>query len=159
MDVANILDPESVHCASGVRSKKHALELLSGALAAAGKIEDAEVVFESLRQRERLGCTGLGRSVAMPHARIDGLEESVGAFLRLDEGVDFDAADDAPVDLIFGLLVPTDCDDEQIKEVRELIEKLGDSELQRQLHDAENPDELYNLLTESLTIIHRMLIA
>lgn len=159
MDVAQLLNPESVHCEAGVRSKKHALELLSAALAAAAELEDAEAIFESLVQRERLGCTGLGRSVAMPHARIKGLEESIGAFLRLDEGVDFDAVDDEPVDLIFGLLVPATCDDEQLKEVRELIGKLGDSDLQQLLHDAADPTELYNLLTESLTIIHRTLSA
>ena len=157
MDVAHILRPESVHCEARARSKKHALELLSEALAAASGTYDAEEIYESLYQRERLGCTGLGRSVAMPHARIEGLEESIGAFLRLDEAVNFDSVDDEPVDLIFGLLVPAHCSDEQIREVRELIEKLGDSELQRQLHNAAEPAELYNLLTESLTIIHKTL--
>jgi PTS system nitrogen regulatory IIA component len=157
MDVAHILSEESVHCETRARSKKHALELLSEALAAASEVYNAEEIFESLIQRERLGCTGLGRSVAMPHARVEGLEESIGAFLRLSEPVDFDSADGEPVDLIFGLLVPAHCDDEQIKEVRELIEKLGDSQLQQRLHDAAEPAELYNLLTESLTIIHKTL--
>ena len=159
MDVANILKPESVHCGLGARSKKHALELLSQALAASSAAYGAEEILEGLIQRERLGCTGLGRSVAMPHTRLSGLERSVGAFLRLDEAVDFDSVDGAPVDLLFGLLVPEDCDDEQIREVRELIERLGDSALQQQLHEAEDPAQLYNLLTESLTIIHKMLRA
>ncbi len=157
MDVASILKPESVHCGLSARSKKHALELLSQALAASSEAHSAEEILEGLIQRERLGCTGLGRSVAMPHTRLSGLEHSVGAFLRLDDAVDFDSVDGAPVDLLFGLLVPEDCDDDQIREVRELIERLGDTALQRQLHEAEKPAELYNLLTESLTIIHRML--
>jgi len=157
MDVARILRPENVHCEKQARSKKHVLDLLSEALAAAAKGYDAEEIFESLVQRERLGCTGLGKSVAMPHARVEGLEESIGAFLRLGEAVDFDSADGEPVDLIFGLLVPAHCDDEQIRAVRELIEKLGDADLQRQLHNAAEPAELYNLLTESLTVIHRTL--
>ena len=63
------------------------------------------------------------------------------------------------MDLIFGLLVPDDCDNDQIREVRELIEKLGDSMLQQQLRDADAPVQLYNLLTESLTIIHKTLRA
>lgn len=159
MDVANILKPDSVHCGLGARSKKHALELLSQALAACTAAYGAGEILEGLIQRERLGCTGLGRSVAMPHTRLTGLERSVGAFLRLDEAVDFDSVDGAPVDLLFGLLVPEDCDDDQIREVRELIERLGDSALQRQLHQAEDPAQLYNLLTESLTIIHRTLRA
>jgi len=157
MEVANILKQESVHCEPEARSKKHVLELLSGALAAAARDYDAEEIFNILVQRERLGCTGLGRSVAMPHARIEGLDECVGAFLRLGKGVNFDSVDGEPVDLIFGLLVPAHCDDEQIREIRELIEKLGDSKLQQQLHRAAEPAELYNLLTESLTIIHKTL--
>ncbi len=159
MDVGNILRPESVHCELGARSKKHALALLSTALAETSEAYSAEEILDGLIHRERLGCTGLGRSVAMPHTRVSGLQESVGAFLRLDEAVDFDSIDDEPVDLIFGLLVPDDCDDDQIREVRELIEKLGDSVLQQQLRDAETPAQLYNLLTESLTIIHKSLRA
>jgi len=155
MDVANVLRPESVHCEIGARSKKHALELLSEALAETSEAYSAEEILDGLIHRERLGCTGLGRSVAMPHTRVHGLQESVGAFLRLDDAVDFDSIDDEPVDLIFGLLVPDNCDDDQIREVRELIEKLGDSVLQQQLRDAEAPAELYTLLTESLTTIHK----
>jgi PTS system nitrogen regulatory IIA component len=95
----------------------------------------------------------------MPHTRISGLKKSVGTFLRLNEAVNFDSIDDEPVDLIFGLLVPDDCDNDQIREVRALIEKLGDSMLQQQLRDADAPVQLYNLLTESLTIIHKTLRA
>lgn len=159
MDVANILKPDSVHCGLSARSKKHALELLSQALAASTAAYGAWEILEGLIQRERLGCTGLGRSVAMPHTRLSGLDQSVGAFLRLDDAVDFDSVDGAPVDLLFGLLVPEDCDDDQIREVRELIERLGDSALQQQLHQAEEPAQLYELLTESLTIIHKTLRA
>ncbi len=159
MDVAKLLKPESVHCGLGARSKKHALELMSQALAASADAASVEEILEGMIQRERLGCTGLGRSVAMPHTRLSGLEHSVGAFLRLDDAVDFDSIDGAPVDLLFGLLVPEDCDDDQIREVRELIERLGDSALQLQLHEADDPDQIYNLLTESLTTIHRRLRA
>jgi len=157
MDVANILKPGNVHCEPGARSKKHALELLSQALADASGTHSAEEVLEGLIQRERLGCTGLGKSVAMPHTRSNGLEHSVGAFVRLDNAVAFDSSDGAPVDMLFGLLVPNDCGDEQIKEVRELIEKLRDSALQQELREAEEPAELYDVLTESLTIIHKKL--
>ena len=157
MDVANILRSESVCCESTARSKKHALEILSHLLAEASLSESSETVLEGLIQRERLGCTGLGRAVAMPHTRLPGLEDSVGAFLRLDEPVQFDSSDDEPVDLIFGLLVPEHCDEARLREVRELIEKLGDRELQQLLREAKDATQLYNLLTESLTIIHKIL--
>lgn len=159
MDVASILRPNRVRCEANARSKKHALEMLSEILSADLDSLEAESVLEGLINRERLGCTGLGRAVAMPHARIPGLHECVGAFLRLDEPVEFDSGDGEPVDLLFGLLVPEDCDDKQISEVGELVEKLGDRELQAELRDAQQPGELYNLLTESLTILHRTLQA
>ena len=91
MDVGNILRPESVHCELGARSKKHALELLSEALAETSEAYSAEEILDGLIHRERLGCTGLGRSVAMPHTRVSGLKESVGAFLRLAERVSEDS--------------------------------------------------------------------
>ncbi len=126
-------------------------------LADSSKDHSAEEVLDGLINRERLGCTGLDRSVAMPHTRIRGLGDSVGAFLRLDKAVDFDSADGEPVDLIFGLLVPEDCDEAKIRDVRELIETLGDNTLQQKLREAQQPAELYNLLTESLPIIHSTL--
>jgi len=157
MDVASVLSPSRVRSYANARSKKHALELLSEVLTEGLPDIEAEDVADGLIDRERLGCTGLGRAVAMPHTRIDGIDESIGAFIRLDKPVDFDAADGEPVDLIFGLLVPENCDESQVSEIGELIEKLGDRALQQQLHDAQDPIDLYNLLTESLTILHRTL--
>ena len=157
MDVASVLSPSRVRSFPSARSKKHALELLSEALTEGLTDLHAERVLEGLIERERLGCTGLGRAVAMPHTRVEGIDETIGAFIRLGEPVDFDAADGEPVDLIFGLLVPENCDESQLSEVGELIEKLGDRALQEQLHDAQEPIDLYNLLTESLTILHRTL--
>ncbi len=157
MDVASVLSPARVRSFPKARSKKHALELLSEVLTEGLTDIDAEDVMEGLIERERLGCTGLGRAVAMPHARIAGIDESIGAFIRLSEAIDFDSADGEPVDLIFGLLVPENCDESQLSEVGELIEKLGDRDLQEQLHDAQQPLDLYTLLTESLTLLHRKL--
>lgn len=157
MDVASILSSSRVRSFPNARSKKHALELLSEALSEGLTDVDTEDVLDGLIERERLGCTGLGRAVAMPHTRIAGIEESVGAFIRLGDPIDFDAADGEPVDLIFGLLVPENCDESQLSEVGELIEKLRDRGLQEQLHNAQDPVDLYNLLTESLTILHRTL--
>ncbi len=157
MDVARVLSPARVRSFPDARSKKHALELLSEILTEGLTEIDAEAALVGLIERERLGCTGLGRGVAMPHARIAGIEETIGAFIRLGEAVDFDAVDGEPVNLIFGLLFPEDCDESQLSEVGDLIEKLGDRDLQERLHAARQPDDLYNLLTESLTVLHRTL--
>ena len=157
MDVASILSPSRVRSYPSARSKKHALELLSEILSEGVQDVQSDDVREGLIERERLGCTGLGRAVAMPHTRIPGIEESIGAFIHFSESVDFDAVDGEPVDLVFGLLVPENCDESQLSEVGELIEKLRDRDLQEQLHNAADPLDLYNLLTESLTILHRTL--
>ena len=159
MDVANILKPDSVRCESGVRSQKHALELLSDILESNQENLNAAEILEGLVNRERLGSTALGHSIAMPHARLNGLDRSIGAFLKLDVGVDFDSPDGEPVDLLFGVLVPQDCTDEQIREMKELIQRLNDSALQLQLRETTDPAELYDLLTDSLTVIHRRLNA
>lgn len=157
MDVANILSQSRVRSFPNARSKKHALELMSEVLTEGLTNISAEDVLDGLIERERLGCTGLGRAVAMPHARNAEIEECVGAFIRLGEAVDFDAVDGEPVDLIFGLLVPEDCDESQLSEIGELIDKLRDRALQEQLREAQQPVDLYNLLTESLTVLHRTL--
>jgi PTS system nitrogen regulatory IIA component len=157
MNVAHILDPKSVYCEAVATSKKHALELMTNALAEACNQCSAAEILEGLTQRERLGCTGLGRSVAMPHTRLENVTESVAAFIRLDEGVAFDSPDGESVDLLLGIVVPKDCSDEQLHDVRELIEKLGDPALQQLLREAEGPSDLYGLLTNSLTTIHKTL--
>ncbi|HSG63730.1 MAG TPA: PTS sugar transporter subunit IIA, partial [Gammaproteobacteria bacterium] len=131
--------------------------LLSEVLATAAESVDAGAVLEGLAGRERLGSTALGDAVAMPHARIEGVERSIGAFLRLGKGVAFDAPDGEPVSLLFGLLMPMDCSDSQLGELKELIAHLRDPVLQERLREVENPAELYTLLTDSLTAVYRKL--
>lgn len=159
MDVGCILERRSVSVASGVRSKKHALDILSEMLAeAAGKPNPAEVL-NGLASRERLGSTALGDSVAMPHARLPGLERTVGAFLRLEDGVEFDAPDGKPVDLLFGLIVPSGSSDEELKELRDLVKKLRDPELRDQLHAAEDAAALQQLLCDDGSDLRRRIDA
>ena len=153
MDVATILTPSSVRCEAQVTSKKHALELLSRMLAAAAGGAKAGKILDGLAARERLGTTALGASVAMPHARVSGIERSVGAFVRLAEPVAFDALDGRPVDLLFGLLVPESSTAAELKEIRELVKKLRDPDLQRELRASDDTQVLYDLLTDNLTII------
>lgn len=153
MDVANILAPTSVHCEPQCTSTKHALELLSGMLAAAADNVSTSEILSGLAARERLGSTGLGASVAMPHARIAGVSRITGAFLRLTVPVPFDSPDHQPVDLLFGLVVPEASSAEEIKELRELVEKLRDPDLQRELRATDDPRVIYELLTDSLTVI------
>ena len=107
----------------------------------------AAEIFEVLVSRERLGCTALGDAVAIPHGRVAGIDRNVGAFLKLQDPVDFDAPDGEPVDLIFGLLVPEDCSDARLNDLRQLAARLSDGELQRQLRHARDAESLFGLLS------------
>lgn len=150
MDVASILEPRSVRCEPQVGSKKHALEILSEMLAAAANGPKARQILEGLAARERLGSTAIGSAVAMPHTRIAELGVSVGAFLKLAKPVDFDAPDGKPVDLLFGLLVPDGSSGAQLAEIRDLVKKLRDPELQRELRAAEDPADVHDRLKAKL---------
>jgi PTS system nitrogen regulatory IIA component len=154
MDVAAILAPGSIRCSPRVSSKKSALEVLSTMLADAAGGIDAGTVLDGLAAREKLGSTGLGSAVAMPHARASGIEHSVGAFLRLDEPVEFDSPDGKAVDLLFGLLVPESATPEEVQEVRDLVKKLRDATLQGELRRAGDDETLYQLLTDGMTTTH-----
>lgn len=146
MDVENILNRDSVICGAEARSKKHALDLLSQLLADAVVDVGSDEIFDVLVSRERLGCTALGEAVAIPHGRVAGIDRNIGAFLKLREPVDFDSPDGEPVDLIFGLLVPEDCGEAKLADLRQLTIKLSDPDLQRQLRHARDRDTLFDLL-------------
>ncbi len=148
MDVKDILALESVLCDVHASSKKHAMDILSQRLAEAAGTVNASEVFDSLVHRERLGCTALGESVAVPHGRVGAIEGCVGAFIRLDSPVDFDASDGEPVDLVFGLLMPKDCGDEDLGGLKELTRYLADPECQDKLRQAADAEELHQILVQ-----------
>lgn len=155
MIISELLELQRVRYEPQASSKKQALDMLSEALAGGSDDLKPGVVLEGLVNRERLGSTALGEAVAMPHARIEGIETSRGAFLRLGDGVDFEAPDGRAVELLFGLLMPLDCSDNEIDDLRQLIEHLRDPILQEQLRQTDTPEDLYALLTDSLTAVYR----
>ncbi len=148
-----MLDPRNVRCEVSAGSKKHALDLLSEMLAEAARGPSAGEVLEGLANRERLGSTGLGHAVAMPHARVAGVQAGAAAFLKLAEPVDFGSPDGRPVDLLFGLLVPQESTTGDLKELGELVKRLRNPELQEKLRDAEDPDSLYTVLIDNLASV------
>jgi PTS system nitrogen regulatory IIA component len=149
-DMHLLLAPNSVRYASDVTSKKHALDILSSALADAVEGLPAGEILEGLASRERLGATVIGDSVAMPHTRMAGIDEFVGSFLKLSKPIDFDAPDGSRVALLFGLLIPQDATEKELKELRSLVRRLRDPELQRNLTDVSDPRELHRILTDTL---------
>ena len=146
MLLEEIFKPDSVLCNAHARSKKHCLEILSELLVRTIPDIAAEDVFESLVERERLGCTGLKQGIAFPHCRVDGLEQSCAAMIKLSEAVDFDSADGEPVDLVFGLLVPENLDDSHYADIKMITSALGDDGLRVRLRESNTSNDLYDTL-------------
>lgn len=147
----DILQLSSISVADPASSKKRILEQAARLLAATAEDPSAEQIFERLLERERLGSTGLAGGVALPHARMPGIHESRGAFLRLAEAVDFDALDGQPVDLIFALLVPEDANEEHLKLLASLAAMFNDENLRNQLREAEAEEAMAILTGHSTT--------
>lgn len=135
MHISSLLDPGRIACHQTTTSKKRSLELMSQLLSGAlPGFSDGEL-FDSLVGRERLGSTGLGHGVALPHGRLNGLDAPIGAFVTLETAVDYDAIDDQPVDLLFALLVPEQSTEEHLQILARLAAMFSDAELCRDLRE------------------------
>ena len=141
-----LVSPDSVLCNAQARSKKHCLEIISELLAHSSSDIAHEEIFARLTERERLGCTSLTDGVAFPHCRVDGLQTSAGALIRLAEPVDFDALDGMPVDVVFGLMVPAEVDESHVADITELSHTLRDASLAASLRAATTSRDLYDAL-------------
>lgn len=128
MQISELLTSARIGCHQDSSSKKRSLEILSQLLASALPAFSEGELFDSLINRERLGSTGLGHGVALPHGRISGLDAPIAAFISLDNGVDFDAIDNAPVDLLFALLVPEESTDDHLKILAHLASMFSDAD-------------------------------
>lgn len=146
MQLDEIIKPDSVLCNANARSKKHCIEILSELLVRSIPDTAADDVFASLIKRERLGCTSLDAGVAFPHCRVEGLEQSCAALIKLSEAVDFDCSDGEPVDLVFGLLVPKVVDDSHLSDIEEFSAIFADKNLRKQLRKCNTSNELYSAL-------------
>lgn len=146
MNIGDLLAADRVHCTAEVSSKKRALEMLGEMLSnRLPKLTTGEI-FDSLLARERLGSTGLGHGVAIPHGRLEGADEACAALLRLDRGVDYDAPDSEPVDILFALVVPSNSSEEHLEILAVLARMFSDPETLAQLRDAGSTREILGLL-------------
>jgi len=143
--VAKLLPPANIVLDLEVSSKKRMFEQ-AGLLFENNQGIARSLVFESLFARERLGSTGLGQGVAIPHGRIKGLKDPVGAFVRLKTPVAFDAPDGKPVTLVFVLLVPEQATEQHLQILSELAQMFSDRELRGQLAGANDPGALHQAI-------------
>ena len=147
MRIADILTSERIICNVTLSSKKAALETLSGLIAGASLRLSEQEVFNSLLSRERLGGTGLGNGIALPHGRSKDDLSTIAAFIKLKQGVDYDAVDHQPVDLIFALLVPENSTEEHLQVLAQLAEMFNKPEFLAQLRREKSKEAIYGLLT------------
>ena len=148
MKISTILKPEAVKVITSATSKKRVLHDLAEMAASVYKINAAAAV-EALMERETLGPTGVGHGVALPHARIAGLDSVQGAFMLLEKPIDFDAVDRAPVDIIFALFAPEDAGVEHLKALALVSRTLREASVCTKLRANTDPGTLYTILTEA----------
>lgn len=147
MRISDILSADRVACRLDVSSKKGALEELAQMIASGAPALSSAEIFESLIARERLGSTGLGHGVAIPHGRLKNSDQTLGAFALLARAVDYDAIDQQPVDLLFALTVPQHSTDEHLEILARLAEMFSDAELVARLRGESTAAGLFKLLT------------
>lgn len=143
MQIKNLISPGRTLCGIEGGSKKRALELLANTIAQDVPAIDADDLFRRLIARERLGSTGIGHGIAIPHCRVENCDGTIGALITLAEPVDFDAIDSQPVDILFAMLVPENAHDEHLQNLAALAGALNDAGYRQRLRDANNDAELY----------------
>ena len=147
MEIADLISPGSVVAQLRASNKKQVLhELAKRAAALTGAPE--RTIYDVLIERERLGTTGIGMGVAIPHGRLPGLARLCGVFARLDRPIPFEAIDDQPVDLIFLLLAPEAAGSDHLKALAQVSRLLRDRAVCEKLRGTDNADALYALLID-----------
>jgi PTS system nitrogen regulatory IIA component len=148
MNITDLLMPDRASCRENIGSKKRLLEYSSELLASSSPGLSQNEIFNALINREKLGSTGLGKGVAIPHGRIASLERPVCAFVKLASPVDFDATDGQPVDLIFTLLVPENSTEEHLQVLSTIAEIFSNAGISMALRQCETDSCLLEQLRQ-----------
>ncbi len=150
MPLSDFLKPEGVIATLKANSKKQALQELADHAARMSGLAERDI-FETLLQRERLGSTGIGHGIAIPHGKLARVDRLFGLFARFDRPVDFEALDGQPVDIAFLLLAPEGAGADHLKALARISRLLRDRGMCTKLRGTDNPEGLFALLTENLT--------
>ncbi|MFT7339315.1 MAG: PTS system nitrogen regulatory IIA component [Marinobacter maritimus] len=147
LTIDNILAPELTLCKVPASSKKRALEFIAEQIRQHNDSLSESQIFNNLIARERLGSTGIGQGIAIPHCRLEGLKHVIGVLMTLEEAVEFDAIDNQPVDLVFALVVPKEATSEHLELLSQLAEKFNDRTFCDHIRQCEDADTLYQRMT------------
>jgi nitrogen PTS system EIIA component len=153
MLLSDFISPDSVVSSLKAKTKKQLLQDLSARAARLTGLQERDV-FDVLLQRERLGSTGLGHGIAIPHGKLQGLKRIVGIFARLAEPIDFDAVDGAPVDIVFLLLAPKGAGADHLKALARISRLLREGSAVEKLRASKDATALYAVLTEDEASSH-----
>lgn len=146
---ALLINADNIICHDTATSKKRIIENLSQLLAKNTEATTADTIFQALFERERLGSTGLGKGVAIPHARIPGITHTIAAMMTLESPVNYDSADNKPVDIAFGLLVPEDGNDQHLQQLARLVGLFRDEETCTAIRKATDAEQIFEILLAS----------
>ena len=147
MEIADLLSPDAVLAHVKATTKKQVLQEMAHRAAQLTKLPERRI-FDTLIEREKLGSTGMGQGIAIPHGRIAGIEKMTGLFAQLDHPVDFDSMDDQPVDLVFLLLAPEGAGADHLKALARVSRLLRNQAVCEKLRAAPQAATLFALLTE-----------
>lgn len=150
MDLGDLIPADAVVASLKAKNKKQLLQELSARAARLTGLEE-RYIFDALLQRERLGSTGLGQGIAIPHGKFAGLKQIVGIFARLDNPVDFDAVDGEPIDIVFLLLAPEGAGADHLKALARVSRFLREGSAVEKLRASKDAAAIYAVLTESAT--------
>lgn len=148
MDLSDLIETPAILPALKANSKKQVLQLLSEKAAALTGIPEREI-FDTILQRERLGSTGVGNGIAIPHGKLPGVDRIVGVFARLEAPVDFEALDDQPVDLLFMLLAPESAGADHLKALARIARVLRDRDTVMKIRGTRDAPAIHALLSTS----------
>lgn len=147
LNFTQLLHVERIAPKQSISSKKRSLDEISKLLSTSvGENSTHMDILDALSARERLGSTGLGHGIALPHGRMPELESPTAAIITLDKGIDFDSPDQEPVDILFALLMPINCNDEHLQILASLAKLFIQEELRHQLRNAISPEEILTII-------------
>ncbi len=148
MDLSDLIEVSAVMPALKANSKKQLLQLLAEKAASVTGLPEREI-FDTILQRERLGSTGVGNGIAIPHGKLAGIARITGVFARLEAPVDFEALDDQPVDLVFLLLAPEGAGADHLKALSRIARVLRDADTVAKIRGTKDAAAIHNLLAET----------
>lgn len=140
-----LLDSQRIQCHGLSPSRKRVLQKISQLLARPEQELDDEIIYQLLLDRENMSSTGFGNGFAIPHARVEGIDQPRAAFLRLERAVDFNSIDEHPVDLIFGIVVPAEATETHLKLLAQVAACTKNGNMLTKLRGCSTPDDVLNV--------------